>query len=126
MIDLNEAIDQYCSKCKKKKEKYIGMIMGTDSVMYRPQCACSGEYRSVGKSDKQRWEHVSTPFWVHAGLPPNEQDKAKLAYMKAHNMTWGDLRKERDAQYAKSPSGLKAMAEYKKNGAPEIDFRKNS
>ena len=119
-----------CDICKKKNQgrysfREIEYKEGKKKSMWICWECLDGK-PTKGRTDEQLFEHISTPFWVHAGLKPNTSEKAKLHYMKQHNMTWGDLRKERDAQYAKSPSGLKAMEEYKKHGAPEINFRKNS
>ena len=74
-----------------------------------------GTYKH-GKTDKQAFEEIATPYWVHAGQKPNAQDKAKLKYMKEKNMTWGDLKMERDMKYAKTEGDMKDFLAYKNGG----------
>lgn len=128
--DLENADDQFCSQCKTRKTKYLGKIMGQKAVLYKNNCDCSSGIKSFGKTEKQLWEHISTPFWQHAGQKPNKQEQAKLDYMKRHNMTWGDMRKERDAKLATNESAAKAFYEHKQKygtgNAPEARFTKGS
>lgn len=93
--------------------------MGTSAVMYKPNCDCTSDFSSSSTDkDKKMWEHISTPWWVHAGLAPKtDVEKKQVAHLKKHNMSWGDLRKERDMRLgARYTTGMQAYQEYKKNG----------
>jgi len=103
-IDLSKAIDQYCSKCKTKKKKYIGMILGTPAVLYKPMCSCeSSEYKKIGKSDKEVFDSLQIPFWRLMGQKPKPKDIAYEKYLRSRGMTYGDAVRERNYQ-ARNPS----------------------
>ena len=99
----------YCDKCKgKNKGRYR-----TFKVEEGPQKGeivtwcydCLGTSSSYGKSDHEMWEHISTPWWKIAGLPPKPQDVALEKRMKSKGMTYGDLRKLRNLK-ATHPSAV--------------------
>lgn len=91
---------------------------------------CIGTPAPTGKSDKQMWEHISTPFWVHAGLSPKKKELAQMRYMKDHNLSWGDLRKARYAKVPMTNEGVKTFeqhrAKYGRRNAPDASFGKKS
>lgn len=97
-IDLSKAIDNFCPKCKKKKIKYIGKIMGNDAVLYKPDCFCeeSVEHKNYGKSDKERFDDLQIPFWRLMGQKPKPKDIAYEKYLKSRGMTYGDAVRERN------------------------------
>jgi len=107
-IDLSQAIDQYCSRCKKKKKKYIGRILGTSAVLYKSTCFCDKpiEYKKVNKSEKQIFNDLQIPFWRLMGQKPKPKDIAYEKYLKSHNMTYGDAVRKRDYRRAKEQSVL--------------------
>lgn len=130
--DLKKAEDQYCSVCKTKKTKYLGTIFSARSVMFKPNCYCADSYRTSSSTDadKKMFEHISTPIWVHAGLKPNAKDKAQLKYMKDHGMSFGDLRRQREAGLERRNDAMKALqhheSKYGRGNAPDVKFNKES
>lgn len=132
-IDLAAAVDNYCSTCKKKKEKYIGSILGTPAVLYRDSCNCALRLRSTkrGKSDKQIFDELQTPFWKILGLKPTEKERRLESYLKSKGMTYGDFRRLRD--YQEGASNQSAMKQFHKHNnqygtrnAPTPSFSKIS
>ncbi len=123
-----------CDICKQGgKGRYVSrdFEIGDNKKKLMTVCwECLDIRPSIGKTDKQMYEHISTPLFVHAGLKPNAQDKAKLAYMKAHNMSWGDLRKEKYSKLAGHESAMpefqKHLAKYGTKNAPETKVNKTS
>ena len=97
-IDLSKAIDQFCSKCKTKKIKYLGKIMGSPAVFYKPNCSCNKPVHvtKVGKSDSQLFNDLQTPFWKLMGQKPKPKDIVYEKYLKSKNMTYGDAVRQRN------------------------------
>lgn len=91
---------------------------------------CLGDKLGSGRTDKQMFEHISTPFWIHAGLPPKPKEKLQMKYLKDRNMTWGDLRREKYAKMPMTNQGLKDFEEHRKKygrgNAPDVKVKKKS
>lgn len=119
-----------CDECKGRgKGKYSTFFFGNKLVTLCDDCRWGKGIRGGGDKDKKTWEHISTPFWVHMGLEPKTAaEKKQVAHLKKYNMSWGDLRKERDAKLARSEGGWNKYMEYKKNGGKvePIPFKKES
>ena len=97
---MDKTIDNFCLHCKAKKEKYIGKIMGSPAVFYRPTCSCeaSHEIKRIDVSDHEKFNRLQVPFWKLMGLPPKPKDIAYEKYLKQRNMTYGDAVRERNAR----------------------------
>ncbi len=82
------------------------------------------------RTDKQLFEHISTPYWQHMGLEPKPKEKAQLQYMKAHGMSWGDMRKARYANMPTTNQGAQTFEKhynkYGRSNAPDAAFKKES
>lgn len=116
-----------CDNCKKKNQGRYRLVEVEGKLIWL--CwECLEIPQAERKDDRKMFEHISTPFFVHAGMKPNAQDKAKMKYMKEHNMSWGDLRREQDAKYAKHASAFpqfqKHYEKYGNKNAPETRFSK--
>lgn len=89
---------------------------------------CLGVSAVNNRTDDKTFEHISTPFWVHAGLKPKPREKAQLEYMKKKGMTWGDMRKARYSGMPKTNAGVKAFEKhidkYGRRNAPDVSFKK--
>lgn len=130
-IDLSTVDDQYCPKCKKKKEKYIGSILGTPAVMFRPTCSCEEKliFKKSGMTDNQRFEYLQTPFWKLMGLKPKPNEIKLEKYLHSRGMSYGDFRRERDRQEGASAKGgiqkfEQHFNKYGTNNAPTPAFEK--
>jgi len=112
-IDLTKVEDQFCPNCKAKKEKYIGEIMGSKAVFFRPICACSTPFEIYkGKTQNQTWEEINTPFWRLMGAKPKPRDIKLEKYLKSKNMTYGDWRRAREYNRAHYPSAVGHFQEH--------------
>lgn len=106
-------MDLKCDQCgEKNKGRYSTFFFGKKLATMCNECRWGIGIKGSADKDKKTWEHISTPLWVHAGQKPNAEERAQVAYMKKHNMSWGDLRKERDAKLARSPGAMKRYQEY--------------
>lgn len=116
--DVKNADDQYCSKCKTKKEKYLGYINTTAAVLYRLKCDCDTSHTpsSNGMSPKKAWEHINTPYWKLMGLKPKPKDIAYERYLKSKNMTYGDAALAR-ARHAQNPSAIGEFQKTRERGS---------
>lgn len=117
-----------CDKCKqgnKGNYKSIWIEKNVETWCYD----CLGLSPS-GKTDKQMFEHISTPYWQHLGLKPNAKEKAKLKYLKDHNMTWGDERRMREAGLEKKNLAYEALMKhqekYGNRSAPDVEIKKEN
>jgi hypothetical protein len=131
-IDLDKAIDNFCSICGKKKKKYIGSIAGTPAVMYQSICKCNDiiNIDKIPLTDNKMFERLQTPFWKMAGLKPKPKEIALDRYLKWKGKTYGDWRRERDkAAGANNPSGMKQFEEhwhkYGRDNEPVTPFTKS-
>lgn len=110
-IDISKAIDNYCSICKTKKKKYLGKIMGSPAVLYKPQCSCQ---QSISKGEHRiTFDDLQIPFWRLMGQKPKPKDIAYEKYLKSRGMTYGDAVRERDYYQARNPSALKQWQKYR-------------
>jgi hypothetical protein len=120
-----------CENCKQTdKGRYSTFYFEKRLITLCDECRWGTTKTVVGEDkDKKLWEHLSTPFWVHMGLDPKTAvEKKQVAHLKKHNMSWGDLRKERDSYYARSKGGWNQYLEYKRKGGrvPDASFKKES
>jgi hypothetical protein len=131
-MDLTKAADNYCATCKKKKIKYLGMIMGATAILYKPSCNCrEKEFRKSYLSQKELFDKLQTPFWKMMGAKPKEHDKQLERYLRWKGMSYGDWRRYRDYKSKASyqsvlPEFEKHLNKYGRNNAPDPHFRKTS
>lgn len=132
-IDLKKAVDQFCSKCGKKKRKYIGTLFGTPAVLYKSNCHCEIESvlgRKISLSEKALFDKLQIPFWKLMGLKPKQREIELEKKLKKRNMTYGDYRRERDYYLARQPSALpqfeKHIKKYGRKNEPNTSFQKTS
>lgn len=129
--DLKKAADQFCPKCKTKYQKYLGLIMGTKAVMWRPMCTCQSGYKSSQKTEKQLFNELQTPFWKMIGAKPKPQEAQLDSYLKRRGIGYGEWRLEREANSAKQQGGVDRFNEHVKkygrdNAPTPTDFEKRS
>lgn len=128
--DLAKAEDQYCSTCKTKKTKYLGILLSSKAVLYKPNCSCSDGFASGGMSEKKLEEHISTPYWLHMGLDLKPKEKAQLKYLKDHNMSWSDYRKASKLGQETTSQGRANFQEhverYGSRNAPDAKFQRSN
>lgn len=126
-----------CDQCRKKnKGRYKSFLMefeveGKVNSRHVTMCYdCLDSPLPTGRTDKQMFEHISTPFWIHAGLKPKPHEAQQMKYMKSRGMSWGDLRKERYANVPKANTGVNEFQQhvdrYGRKNAPDPSFGKES
>lgn len=118
-----------CDQCQKSGKGRYSSFFVEDEV--RTLCDDCRYGRTVipGKSDKEIFEHLQTPFWKLMGLPPKPEDKKLESYLKSRGMTYGDWRRERDYKAkANQPSALPQFEQhykkYGRNNAPTKEYEK--
>jgi hypothetical protein len=89
-----------CDNCKQQhKGGYTTFFFEGKLLTLCGECRWGTTHTAPSADkDKRTLEHISTPYWVHMGLEPKTAaEKRQVAYKKQHNLTWGEMRKERDA-----------------------------
>lgn len=128
-INLSKAIDNYCGKCKAKKKKYIGTIMGAEAVLYKKTCKCPDtDYSPTPISPMALFNKLQTPFWKMMGLKPKPREVQLDKWLKHKGMTYGEYRLMRDRREGKFQSALptfeKHVNKYGTKSIPDTTFQK--
>ncbi len=132
--ERNQAFfDMKCERCNeanKGRYKTFKLQVGEKEFKYVMWCTdCLDTPIGSGKSDKQMWEHISTPYWLHMGLDLKPKEKAQLQYLKSKGMTWGEYAKAKYTGVQNQSVGYQQFNEhYNQHGrgnAPDASFRKD-
>lgn len=82
-----------------------------------------------GKSNRELFNELQTPFWKIMGLKPTEKDLKLEKYLKHRGIGYGDWRLEREYKQAKHESAIKQFEShykhYGRNNAPDPSFQKD-
>ena len=91
---------------------------------------CLGLPFGKGKTDKKLFDELSIPFWKMMGQKPKPKDVQLERYLKHRGMSYGDMRRERDARLAKHPSAIKQfekhVKKYGRKSEPDSTLRKTN
>ena len=129
-MNLKEALDKYCRECGKKMKKYIGRIMGTDAVLYKPLCKCTTiiPKKKISITDNKLFDKLQTPFWKLMGQKPKERDAKLEKFLKRKGWSYGDWRRHRDYQEGRFQSAYPKwedhLKRYGRDNAPPPNFQK--